>query len=737
MTSIDKIKLSLALIVIAMISVVCASGSGESLIPAAAPLTASIKELSGQVQILKFSEGFFKDASLNSSLEENDQVLTGEDGRVRLDLDTGTIIRIGPFSNFTLKQNEDTPQGTLTTLELTIGRIWIILNGGSVEVDTPSGMASVRGSYLHVWVDPDNGQTRVTCLEGDCALSNASGTVALVAGQTAEIKGNFDPPQADKMSDEDVNEWLDMNPEATLVIVPLTATVAAAANQPLPQANTNTPTPTGLTGSKTPTSTYTPTGAMSDAECGPPLGWVLHTVQSGETLEILATRYRVSVEDLQTANCRGDLTFVATGEKLYVPNVATSTPAKTATPTATKTAIFTTQAPSNTPGGPTATIGKTATPTNSPTTLSDPVGPDKTVIGSGDTCDYSYKITAKDADGIAEVKLIYTFDGSLPMRGTAINDGYYKLLGKLTNESDYRYGVESYLIDTSGESIPVTIQFRFAAMDTRGNVTYFPADKAYTLTDNQGCPVAAPTPTNTPVPSNTPVPTNSPTIFTSMTGPGIGSALEIIDPAYCEQTYTVNVTDEDGLSVVKLLYNVDGTPLNWDDAVASGEYYTMSASGSVYSVTTTIDSSVGSSNTVKYVFAAQDDRGDVTLSPTVYSFTDTIDCGITTSANETMPSGTIDACPKLYQLDVFDANGIAKVEVVYTIFDGTNPDGNGSFEIPLDDGDTYKTYQVVDTSGFLTGATVNYKVYAKDSRGTWTTSPLYSGSFIDNVICTP
>ena len=122
---------------------------------------------------------------------------------------------------------ENTEEGILTRLRLEIGRLWVILNGGAVEVDTPSGLASVRGSYLHVWVMPESEETLVTCLEGVCTLGNQEGTVTLVAGQTASITGSETPPTSGKMSDADVGEWLEMNPEATLVIVPLTATVAS------------------------------------------------------------------------------------------------------------------------------------------------------------------------------------------------------------------------------------------------------------------------------------------------------------------------------------------------------------------------------------------------------------------------------------------------------------------------------------------------------------------------------
>ena len=99
--------------------------------------------------------------------------------------------------------------------------------------------------------------------------------------------------------------------------------------------------------------------------CGPPVGWILYTVRVGDNLYRISLAYRVKVTQLQSANCMGGSTNIDAGEKLYVPNVATSTPAfKTSTPTITPTTTptFSTQPPTST-----ATETATNTPTPSET----------------------------------------------------------------------------------------------------------------------------------------------------------------------------------------------------------------------------------------------------------------------------------------------------------------------------------------------------------------------------------
>lgn len=147
------------------------------------PLSASLSELSGKVDIKQANQDSFSPAAENARLEVNGQVQTGDDGRVRLDLSSGTIIRVAPSSLFTLTANEQSANGLMTKIKLDLGKIFIILNGGQADVETPSGVASVRGSYMKVEVDPITKDIYITCLEGNCSASNPTGSVNFTNGQ--------------------------------------------------------------------------------------------------------------------------------------------------------------------------------------------------------------------------------------------------------------------------------------------------------------------------------------------------------------------------------------------------------------------------------------------------------------------------------------------------------------------------------------------------------------------------
>ena len=100
--------------------------------------------------------------------------------------------------------------------------------------------------------------------------------------------------------------------------------------------------------------------------CSPAPGWITYIVQRGDNLYRLSLAYRVSVFDLQKGNCL-DTVNINAGQRLYVPNVPTSTPAITSTSTLTLTPA-TTFTPSKTPTLP-GLVALTPANTNLPPSM--------------------------------------------------------------------------------------------------------------------------------------------------------------------------------------------------------------------------------------------------------------------------------------------------------------------------------------------------------------------------------
>lgn len=229
----------LTFILMALLLLASACQPAEPTAAPASPLTGTLSELQGKVDGKKNSQEQFQPITAGTILAVSDQVQTGEDGHVRIDLSSGTIVRLVPSTLFTLASNEETTGGLATKLKLEIGRIFIILKGGSMEVETPSGVASVLGSYMMVSVDPQTLDVFVTCLEGNCHAGNPAGAVDFTGGQkTVLFHSNPNAPKVEDMSEQDFQDWLDENPGTENLV----QTTQAQNQKPTPQ-----PTPTLVT----------------------------------------------------------------------------------------------------------------------------------------------------------------------------------------------------------------------------------------------------------------------------------------------------------------------------------------------------------------------------------------------------------------------------------------------------------------------------------------------------------
>ena len=105
-------------------------------------------------------------------------------------------------------------------------------------------------------------------------------------------------------------------PSTSTVTANLTPTFSPTLQTFTPQADTATSLPPTWTASLT---------ASPSVNCPPPPGWLAYIVQSGDTLDKLAARYRTSSAELKRANCLLTTTLLP-GAILYVPPAPTQTP---------------------------------------------------------------------------------------------------------------------------------------------------------------------------------------------------------------------------------------------------------------------------------------------------------------------------------------------------------------------------------------------------------------------------
>ena len=224
-------------------------------------LSALLSEMVGVVEVRNGGQDQYNQVNNGFLLKAIMQLQTKEESRVRLDLSTKSIVRLGQSTIFSLDPQGPVTGGVLTQIELQAGRVWVILRGGSLDVNTPAGLAAVRGSYMSVWVEPKTNRITVCCLEGKCGYKNAAGNVEMTSGQKIISSDTNIVPRIEKMDQTDVQSWLDNSPEAAVMVPQISSLLASPTSLP---SSTPSLTPTFTIETATTTPTATPAPGLSN-----------------------------------------------------------------------------------------------------------------------------------------------------------------------------------------------------------------------------------------------------------------------------------------------------------------------------------------------------------------------------------------------------------------------------------------------------------------------------------------
>ncbi len=154
---------------------------------------ATISPLQGDIYWRQETELDWFNINNQQGLDTGNQVLTKAEGRAKIEYIDGIIVRVGPHTLFTVTEQKQTENlNLISRIRLLMGQIFIKHGEGyyqgKFEVETPSGVAAVKGTMMSVQVNAE-GQTLITCLEGVCALSNDNGELTLTEGQGGRIEG--------------------------------------------------------------------------------------------------------------------------------------------------------------------------------------------------------------------------------------------------------------------------------------------------------------------------------------------------------------------------------------------------------------------------------------------------------------------------------------------------------------------------------------------------------------------
>src|SRR5574341_1457077 len=205
-----------------------AATSAATATPTAAARSAQLSELQNTVEARDSEDVVWRAAAEGQEIAAGGRVKTGEAARAKVSLSDGTTIRLAPTTEFVLAEFSPQPANPETRLQLAAGKMWVIvteaLGGGSFEIDTPSGVAAVRGSMMSTEFYPADGRMIVTCLEGKCHLESPSGKfVDLSDGQQSGIPAyGKDPGKIITININQVSDWARNVPEAADAVATIT-----------------------------------------------------------------------------------------------------------------------------------------------------------------------------------------------------------------------------------------------------------------------------------------------------------------------------------------------------------------------------------------------------------------------------------------------------------------------------------------------------------------------------------
>lgn len=185
--------------------------------------SAQISEIKSDVNKRETETVDWQSAAEGDEINAGGGVRTGDESRVRIDISDGTIVRIAPNTEFTLLELSPAETDPITRLQMETGKVFVwvtkALGLGTFEIETPSGVATVRGSLMSAQYDEVTGRFLITCLEGECRLAVGEVFTDLTEGQQTEVTGAGERPLAARLMDEaQLDDWAENFPGLELII---------------------------------------------------------------------------------------------------------------------------------------------------------------------------------------------------------------------------------------------------------------------------------------------------------------------------------------------------------------------------------------------------------------------------------------------------------------------------------------------------------------------------------------
>jgi Tol biopolymer transport system component len=173
--------------------------------PTLPPPQGSLLEFINQVDAHPLPGGAWEQALVNMALYAGGEVWAKESSTALIGLESD-LVRVAPNTIFTLSK----PDADTLQLNLQEGQVWINIEGldagEQFQVETPSAVASIRGTRFSVRAEP-GGVTVVSSMVSTVTVTTSAGAVDVGTGQQTDVQPGRAPSQPVEMSYEEKLRW--------------------------------------------------------------------------------------------------------------------------------------------------------------------------------------------------------------------------------------------------------------------------------------------------------------------------------------------------------------------------------------------------------------------------------------------------------------------------------------------------------------------------------------------------
>ena len=178
------------------------------LLLAAPPPAAEIVSLEGKGEYRETQQLDWRPAKVNQQVFPSNLVRTGDLSKMALLFPDRTQIRLAQNSVLQIKE-VSTGKDQKTILNLNAGRSWMQskTSPGGLTMQTPSALASIRGTDWEIVVEPD-GRSTLTVFSGEAEFSNDQGRVLVGKNEQASAEQGRAPVKIQILNPRERIQWV-------------------------------------------------------------------------------------------------------------------------------------------------------------------------------------------------------------------------------------------------------------------------------------------------------------------------------------------------------------------------------------------------------------------------------------------------------------------------------------------------------------------------------------------------